>query len=35
MEEATALEGTRGNMPMANTNNKVVMDVRDIRKACL
>ncbi len=33
MEEATALEGTRGNRPAANTNNKVVMDVRDITKS--
>src|SRR5216117_2669863 len=33
MEEATALEGTRGNMPMANSNDKVVMDVRDITKS--
>ena len=33
MEEATALEGTRGNRPAANANNKVVMDVRDITKS--
>ncbi|HYU75905.1 MAG TPA: ATP-binding cassette domain-containing protein, partial [Ktedonobacteraceae bacterium] len=33
MEEATALEGTRGKRPAANTNNKVVMDVRDITKS--
>src|SRR2546425_1936540 len=33
MEEATTLAGTQGNMPMANTNNKVVMDVRNITKS--
>src|SRR5207244_11380589 len=33
MEEATTLAGTQGNMPVANTNNKVVMDVRDITKS--
>src|SRR5437868_9792299 len=33
MEEATALEGTRGNRPAAYTNNKVVMDVRNITKS--
>src|SRR5438067_11092307 len=33
MEEATALEGTRGYRSTANTNNKVVMDVRDITKS--
>src|SRR5438105_12581106 len=33
MEETTALESTRGNRPAANTNNKVVMDVRDITKS--
>src|SRR6059058_1884979 len=33
MEEATALEGTQGYRSTANTNNKVVMDVRDITKS--
>jgi putative ABC transport system ATP-binding protein len=33
MEEATALEGTQGSRPLANTNNKIVMDVRDITKS--
>ncbi len=33
MEEATTLAGTQGNMPVANTNNKVVMDVRNITKS--
>src|SRR5437899_5482343 len=33
MEEATALDGTKGNRPAAYTNSKVVMDVRDITKS--
>src|SRR5205823_10089708 len=33
MEEATALEGTQRNRSRAYTNNKVVMDVRDITKS--
>src|SRR6266550_73258 len=33
MEEATALEGTRGNRPAANANGKIVMDVRNITKS--
>src|SRR5256885_13686306 len=33
MEEATALEGTQRNRSTAYTNNKVVMDVRDITKS--
>src|SRR2546421_11342728 len=33
MEEATALEGTRGNRATATSNNKVVMVVCDITKS--
>ena len=33
MDEATTLEGAQENMPLADTNGKIVMDVRNITKS--